>query len=151
MKPSLLPLAVTTLMLAFSLTFAVQTATAAGYNAGNYNAPAPREPDTRVLIESVDASAKTVVFKYMDKGTTQTYTVDDLTTIKVNDNTGTFAQIKSGMQVRDSVERDSQTLDSISVSTADPAPAGATGPTKQKKQKSSSSSSSDSSSSDSSN
>lgn len=134
MKPSRLFLTVTTLILAFSFTVAVQTATAG------------QEPDTRVLIESVNTAASTVVIKYMDKGTTQTYTIDGLTSIKVGDNTGTFAQIRAGMQVRDSVERDDHTLDSISVSAADPAPKGAP---KEKKQKSSSSS--DSSSSDSSN
>lgn len=78
--------------------------------------------DTRILVESVSASDNTVTIKDMSNSSTQTYKVDFATKITVNGNPGKLSDITSGLQVRDLVERDSQTLDSISVSPADPAP-----------------------------
>ena len=61
----------------------------------------------------------------MRNGTTHTYTLDSLSVIKVGDANaegGKIGDIKVGMQVRDYIERDDHTLDSILVGTADPAP-----------------------------
>ena len=122
----LLSFSVIALALVFLFTSIVQTV-----NASSVTIP---PVDMRIMVESVNAASSTVVIKYMDKGTFHTYAIDGITQIKVNDTTGTFAQIKAGMQVRDSVERDSQTLDSISVSAADPGPEIST-TTKPKKEK----------------
>jgi hypothetical protein len=59
----------------------------------------------------------------MRSNTTHSYKIDAGTTVKVNNAPGKIADIKPGMQVRDSVDRDDRTLDSISVDKADPAPA----------------------------
>jgi len=121
MKSARLFFAVATLAMAFLLTCAVTTANASHKSA----APPPPPVDGRILIDSVDAASKTVVLRYMRDGTTHTYSFDDLSVIKVGDASSdptTVDQIKVGMQVRDYVERDSHTLDSIIVSTADPAP-----------------------------
>jgi len=125
MKPSRLLLAVTPLALALLFTFAVPTAIA-----GTTKGPAADDP--RILIKSVDATAGTVEFEYMTNKTTHVYKIDGGSTVKVNDASGTITDIKPGMQVRDSAERDSDTLDSISVSAADPAPPG-TSTSKKKK------------------
>ena len=119
-KPSRLCLSITALALAFLFSIAVPTAAAKGKG----KKPAHPPTDTRILIGSVDASAGTIVIKFTsaDKPVTTTYTLDGLTAITVNNAPGKIAQIESGMQVRDYVERDSHTLDSITVSVADPAP-----------------------------
>ena len=120
MKSARLFFAVATLAMAFLLTCAVTTA-----NASHKSAPPPPPVDGRILIDSVDASSKTVVFKYMRDGSNHTYSFDDLSVIKVGDASSdptTVDQIKVGMQVRDYVERDSHILDSIIVSPAAPAP-----------------------------
>jgi hypothetical protein len=119
MKSFCFPIAVVTLMLTLLLTLAVSTA-----GASTAKKPTPPPPvDKRILIKAVDATAATVEIQYMrDKGF-HTYKIDSLTTVTVNKNPGKFADIKVGMQVRDYVERDDQTLDSISVDKADPAPA----------------------------
>jgi hypothetical protein len=80
------------------------------------------QDDTRILVAAVNADAGTVTLEYMSKRTKHTYGVDAATVVTVNDSRAGLADIVKGMQVRDSVERDSSTLDSISVSPADPAP-----------------------------
>jgi len=119
MTPSRLLLAVTTLAMALLFTFAVPTATAAS-TAKTVTPPL----DTRKLIKSVDAAAGTIEIENMRTQTSRSYKVDSVTSIKVNNAPGKIADIKVGMQVRDTVDRDDQTLDSISVDKADPAPAG---------------------------
>jgi Ethanolamine utilization protein EutJ (predicted chaperonin) len=86
--------------------------------------PGVSQDDPRILIKTVDATAGTVEFEYMTNQTTHVYKIDSGTLVKVNNVTGKITGIESGMQVRDSAERDSDTLDSISVSPADPAPVG---------------------------
>jgi hypothetical protein len=116
-KPSRFLLAITSLTLTLFFTFAVTTATA------KHKGGPPAPPvDTRILIESVNAAGGEIVLHYMQTQGTQTYAVDGFTTITVNDVPGKIGQIKAGMQVRDLVERDGHTLDSLSVSKADPAP-----------------------------
>ena len=78
--------------------------------------------DTRTLIQSVDAANQTVTIISMQSNLTHAYKIDDGTMITVSDNRGKFADLKAGLQVRDYKERDSATLDAISVSPADPAP-----------------------------
>jgi hypothetical protein len=116
MKPSRVFLTVTTLAVALLFTVAVLTV-----HAGGKAPPAP-PVDPRKLITAVDAAAGAIVIEYMRDKTNHSYVLDGLTAIKVNNSTGTIAQIKVGMQVRDFVERDAHTLDSITVSNADPAP-----------------------------
>jgi hypothetical protein len=116
MKPSRLLLAVTTLTLALLFTLAVPTPIA-----GTPTAP-PAPVDARKLITSVDAATGTIGIENKRDKTTRTYKIDDFTSVKVNNSRGKIADIKVGMQVRDSIERDSQTLDSISVDMADAAP-----------------------------
>jgi len=100
----------------YLLTSAVPAAFAA-------SAPTPPPPiDPRNLIHAVDAAAGTIQIQYMRNKVTCTYKLDDITQIKVNNAPGKFADIKSGMQVRDYVERDAHTLDRIVVDRADPAP-----------------------------
>lgn len=107
-------------MLALLFTVAVPNAAASTYK---WVAPPPVDP--RILVTSVDSGAGTIEIKYMRNKTTQTYKIDDITAVNVNDHPGKIADIEVGMQVRGSVERNAQTLDSISVGTADPAPKGA--------------------------
>jgi hypothetical protein len=61
-----------------------------------------------------------------------TYMIDDLTALKVNNLPGTFTDIKAGMQVRDYVERDPRTLDTLTVDLADPGPVLPVTPIKKK-------------------
>jgi len=56
------------------------------------------------------------------KSAMRVYRLDEMTVLEVNDVTGTIDKIKVGMQVRDCVERDFDTLDKLSVGTADPPP-----------------------------
>jgi hypothetical protein len=44
-----------------------------------------------------------------------TYKVDDFTKLKVNGVAGKFADIKPGMEVRDYIERDNDTLDGLTL------------------------------------
>ena len=93
------------------------------YSLGATPKPPPPPPvDTRILIKSVNAAGGTIVIKTMRYGTLRTYKLDSVSTIEVNKVPGKITDIKPGMQVRDSVERDDQTLDSIAVGKADPKP-----------------------------
>ena len=79
--------------------------------------PPPPPVDTRILIKSIDAANSAVVFEYMRDKSVHTYKIDDVTVVKVSNSTGKFADIKVGMKVDDSIERDNDTLDSITVET----------------------------------
>jgi hypothetical protein len=117
MNPSRLLLAVITLALAFLFIIAVPSAIAGKPK------PKPAPPvDRRIVIKSVNAAAGTVEIEYMRDKASHTYKIDDLTSIKVNNAPGKIADIKVGMEVNDSVERDDQTLDAISVGPAQAAP-----------------------------
>jgi len=116
MKSSRLLFAFATFALALLLALAITTPASAS------NKKKSTPDDTRILIDSVDASANTITVKIMTTKTTKIYKVDSSTTITVNGQAGKLSDITSGLQVRDMVERDSESLDSISVSPADPAP-----------------------------
>ena len=66
-------------------------------------------------ISAVDAKANTISIQYLSNKKTFVYKVDDFTTIRVNGNLAKLADVKTGMVVSESSERDTQTLDSISV------------------------------------
>ena len=117
MKPFRSLSALATLALTLLFAFAVTTANA------STKPPAPPPPvDNRVLITAVDAAAGTIVIEDMHYKTTHTYTIDGFTVLKVNNSPGKIADIKVGMQVRDSEERNHQILDTLTVDMADPAP-----------------------------
>jgi hypothetical protein len=85
--------------------------------AGAATKKAPPPPvDTRKLIKSVDVAASSVVIEYMRDKTLHAYKVDSVTSLKVNNVSGTVAQIRPGMVVDSFLERDDQTLDGLSVS-----------------------------------
>jgi hypothetical protein len=79
--------------------------------------PPPPPVDTRILIKAINAANSTVDIEYMRNKSVHTYKIDDLTAVKVSNTTSKFADIKVGMKVDDSVERDNDTLDSITVET----------------------------------
>jgi len=73
-------------------------------------------PDVRKLIKSIDAKASTVTILDNRNKSTHTYKVDDLTKLTLNNQPGKFADIKVGMVVDDSLERDNDDLDGLSLS-----------------------------------
>jgi hypothetical protein len=73
-------------------------------------------PDPRKLVLSVDPKTNSFVVQSMRDKSKHTYKVDDMTRIKVNNQDGKFADIKVGMVVDDSIERDYDTLDSLNLS-----------------------------------
>ena len=80
--------------------------------------PVPPPPvDTRILIKAVNAANSTVDVEYMRNKSVHTYKIDDVTAVKVSNTPSKFSDIKVGMKVDDSVERDNDTLDSITVET----------------------------------
>jgi hypothetical protein len=83
------------------------------------------QSDPRTLVQSVDATAGTITIQYMDTKKTHTYAIDGGTLVTVNGKSGAITSISPGMQVRDSVERNTQVLDSITVTAAAPPPSGA--------------------------
>jgi len=118
MNPSRLLLTVTTLAFNLVFTFAALAATT------SMTSKIPPPIDTRILIKSVDVKADTITIKYMRdaKEPPHTYKIDSVTTLTVNNVKGTIDKIKVGMQVRSYIERDDETLDSVSVDIADPPP-----------------------------
>jgi len=85
------------------------------------DAPAPPE-DTRILVTAVDLAQSQVTITHEVSKQKQTYTIDDLTTVTVSGHPGTVKDIKVGQQVSAYEERRADTLDSIEVGIADPAP-----------------------------
>ena len=108
MKPFRLLLVLITLALALSFLFAAPSARAAAKTP-------PPPPDVRKLIKSVDVAAGTIVIQYMRDKRLRTYSLDDVTTITLNNSPGKIADIKPGMEMTDYVERDDHTLDSITL------------------------------------
>ena len=75
---------------------------------------APAGPvDTKKTISAVDAKANTISIQYLSNKKIVVYKVDDFTTIRVNGNLAKLADVKTGMVVSESSERDTQTLDRI--------------------------------------
>jgi len=73
-------------------------------------------PDVRKLIKSIDAKASTVTIVYNRDKSTHIYKVDDMTKLTLNNQPGKFADIKVGMVVDDSLERDNDDLDGLTLS-----------------------------------
>jgi hypothetical protein len=108
MKSSRLLFVVATLALTLLFTVVLPTTTASAD-------PASAPVDTRKLIKAVDAKAGTVSIQYQSNKSIHVFKVDDFTTIRVNGNLAKIGDIKGGMLLADSSERNPQTLDSISV------------------------------------
>jgi hypothetical protein len=81
----------------------------------------PKKPavpqDTRKLIKAVNVKTDTIVIVDMLAKTKHAYAIDVVTKVQVGNVPGTFADLKVGMKVDDYVERDNDTLDSITVDT----------------------------------
>jgi hypothetical protein len=75
----------------------------------------PPPVDTRKLIKAIDAANSTVDIENMREKTVHTYKIDDVTVVKEGNMAIKFADIKVGMKVTDELERDNDTLDSITV------------------------------------
>ena len=73
-------------------------------------------PDVRKLIKSVDAKANTITIVYDRDKSTHIYKIDDMTKLTLNNQPGKFADIKPGMVVDDSLERDNDDLDALTLS-----------------------------------
>jgi hypothetical protein len=85
--------------------------------------PKPKAPpDPRILVTAVDLATKQISIKFKRTGQVTIYTVDDLTHVTFQNSPGSITDIKVGQQVFDYAERDSHTLDSLTVGAADPAP-----------------------------
>lgn len=111
LQASRFPIAVTTLAVALFFAFAIPNAAMAHGGMGMDG----MNEDALILIQSVDTASNSVTFKDMKAMSTHIYKIDAATSITVNNNPGTFADIKAGMQVSNSTERDASTLDSITV------------------------------------
>jgi len=109
---------------AFLLSFTLLPSQSAHAGGGTVTIKPDPVIDKRILVSAVDLKAGTIVVKYMrdPKEANHTYKIDDLTALTVDNQTGKINQIKVGMQVRGYTERDNDTLDSIAVGKADPAP-----------------------------
>jgi len=93
-------------------------------------AKTPPPVDHRVLVTAVDASKGQVTFTYQKQS--HNYLIDGMTSITVSGAKGTIQGIHVGQEVFDFAERDFDTLDSIVVATADPAPVAPTKTTTKK-------------------
>ena len=93
-------------------------------NANSTKKKAPPAPeDTRTLVKSVNLSDDTVILESAHDNALHTYHIDSATAVTVSGIPGKkISDIRRGMEVRSSVERDDQTLDSIYVDTADTMP-----------------------------
>ena len=102
MKSSRLLFAITTLALLF--TFAVSTAIAGSMG----NGAAQRQ---KLVIDSVDASSGTVVFKSMVDQSIHTYKIDATTKLSLTGKKATVDQIKPGEKVANYTVRGGQSAD----------------------------------------
>jgi hypothetical protein len=75
----------------------------------------PPPPPAIKKITSVDAATSTVVISLVTTKVLHTYKIDDFTKLKINGIPGKFADIKSGMEIRDYLERDNDTLDELTL------------------------------------
>ena len=78
--------------------------------------------DERTLVTSVDMAHQKITFEYMKDHSHQTYVVDAGTAVTVNGSPGKLGDVREGMQVKGSINRDAETLDSLDIETATPAP-----------------------------
>ena len=109
MKPSRPLLGVATLALIFLFSLAIPTAIAGSMA----NGAAQRQ---KLVIDSIDGSSGTVVFKSMVDLTTHTYKIDATTRISVTGKKGTIDEIKPGMKVVNfTAPGEGQTLEMIMV------------------------------------
>jgi hypothetical protein len=74
------------------------------------------------LVDSGDVANSQVTVTYKSNSSKHIYTIDGSTTIVVFGRSGSLRDIPVGTEVKDYVERDSNTLDSIAVDKASPAP-----------------------------
>jgi len=94
-----------------------------GGGGGGYVTITPQPPlDPRILIDSVDLVNSQVTIVFMRDGLKHVYTVDGGTNITVYGKSATLKDITANLEVKEFVERDSNTLDSITVDTASPKP-----------------------------
>ena len=82
----------------------------------------PPPLDRRNLVTAVDVDKKQVTIETMSTKGKAVFDIDDFTVITFHNETGKITDIRVGQQVFAYVQRDSHTLDSISVDVADPAP-----------------------------
>jgi hypothetical protein len=75
----------------------------------------PPPNDHRILVQSVNVKHGTVTLQYMWNKSVHVYTLDASSTVTVKGKPATISDIKSGMRVLDSIDRDEHTLDSITV------------------------------------
>jgi len=85
--------------------------------------PPPPPVDKRILVTNVDVPNQQLAIVYQDNKKREVYIVDQLTAVTVQGHKATLKDIKVGQQVLDYVERDEQSLDSVSVATAGPSAA----------------------------
>jgi hypothetical protein len=88
-----------------------------------------KPPVNRNLIAMVDLPTNSVEIKSFPEKSSHVYTIDARTVVTVNNSPGTIANISPGMKVTDYVERDANTLNSITLEGA-----GATSKTKRPNQ-----------------
>lgn len=85
-------------------------------------------PESKNLITNVNSKTHevTIIYKngtYTTAKNPKTYTIDELTTVTINNVPGTFAEIRAGMEVMGTTERDGHTLDNITLEGSGTAPA----------------------------
>lgn len=78
--------------------------------------------DTRKIVRAVDSASSTIEMQTMFDRAMHHYKIDLGTLITVDGASGTINKIRVGMKVSDFVERDPETLDSISLVPGDDAP-----------------------------
>ena len=71
------------------------------------------------IIKLVNKSTNVIEIETMENQTTHNYKIDSMTVITIAGSPGKFSGLKFGQQVLNLVERDNETLDAISVDTAD--------------------------------
>ena len=101
--------------------FLVSLITSPAFAAAAKQKAAP-PPDVRTMVQSVNKANNSVVIISNRDKITHTYRLDDLSTIQVDGGPAKFADIKAGMEVSASTERDSDTLDSLSLVSKTSAP-----------------------------
>lgn len=90
----------------------------------------PPPPESKSTITKVNAQTRevTIIYKngtYTTAKIPKTYTIDEITTITINNVPGTFADIRAGMVVNGTTERDNHTLDNITLEGSGVVPAAA--------------------------
>ena len=115
----------------FALLIAFVTCVSSSTMAKEAKTPPP-PPDVRKLISEVDVKANSVTIVNNRDKSKHTYKLDGMTQLKINNQDGKFADIKVGMVVDDSLERDNDDLDALSLSGYGTTKSTATKPTSTK-------------------